>query len=178
LPPTFSVEEQITNTLLAERPARDGALYALSPYLLNHNQVSRDALVLPSDSLAKEAVRSAFQAGAQDVDYVVAVMPAEVDIRITAQQSTSTVHPPGYPLETIADPDEWLIKFSIPMSSKEMIRDDLKRLGIHESVLFPDLQHLAHEVKGLRFADPLHPQSDGRPWPDFDALGRDSLSST
>ena len=38
------------------------------------------------------------------------------------------------------------MKFEIPVEGKESLRRDLARLGIRESNLFPDLEHLAREL--------------------------------
>ena len=147
----FSVEGQRPIESPGDVPSEDGALFALSPYLLNLSQISLDRVLIGNNSRAIEAVQPAFSPADQDVDYVVALLPFEFDIRSMAQQSAFTIHPRDLSLESIPESDGWLIKFLIPMSAKESIRDDLKRLGTHESQLFPDLQHLANEVKGLRF---------------------------
>lgn len=146
----FSTEEQKPVESLEETLSQDGALFALSPYLLNLNQISISMVLSSNSPQAREAVSKAFLARDQDVDYVAALLPIEFDIRSMAQLSAFTVHPRDLELDSIPGSQGWLIKFLIPKSSKEVIRKELDRLGTQESTLFPDLQHLAHEIRALR----------------------------
>jgi hypothetical protein len=136
---------------LEEGLSGDGALYALNPHLLNLDQISEEIVLSSANSRTKEAVGKAFLFTDDDVDYIAAWLPNEFDIRSMVQQSAFTVHPRDVQLDKIPESEDWLIKFLIPRSSKQSIRRELGALGIQESSLFPDLQHLAHEIKGFRF---------------------------
>lgn len=53
-------------------------------------------------------------------------------------------------------PHGWLLEqYSIPERSKEKIRYELFRLGVHESSLFPDLDGLASRLKWQHSVSPL-----------------------
>jgi len=46
------------------------------------------------------------------------------------------------------------LKFKIPKKAKNDLKSQLKTMGVRESNLFPDLDHLAKEIKSLRFRKP------------------------
>ena len=57
------------------------------------------------------------------------------------------------PIDTFDGADEVLFKFRIGHDSKVSLRSDLKKLGVRESSLFPDLDHLAKEIEATRFKE-------------------------
>jgi hypothetical protein len=129
----------------------DGALYALSPYMLNSEQIQQDALILPDDPKAVNSINCAFSREDTDVDYVVAVRPSEVDTRLLVQLSVFTLHGRRLDLEGLANREKFLRKFLVPKTAKPKIREELKHLGVRESSIYPDLEHLAIDVKSTKF---------------------------
>ncbi len=77
---------------------------------------------------------------------IVAVFANQFDVRMLVQLSAFTIHGTVAPLEELKNSNKFLIKFEIPASAKEGLREDLFKLGISESNLFPDLEHLAKDV--------------------------------
>jgi len=151
----------------------DGALFALSPYLLNQKQVGVYGVLSPNDGRAVLAAKKAFDRGAKDVNYVVGILPSEVHIRVMVQLSVFTLHGSGLLLDDLPDKDSFLFKFRISRESKDDLKGQLKFLGVRESNLFPDLDHLANETSALRFQPPpntdnmtgkdeIHPHIDWR----------------
>ena len=55
-------------------------------------------------------------------------------------------------VETLPESYEWLRRYVIRRDAKAKIRAQLSALGIRRSNLFPDLDNLALELKGARFA--------------------------
>jgi hypothetical protein len=43
--------------------------------------------------------------------------------------------------------DRFMKKFTVPSGSKADLREDLRRIGIHEAALFPDLEHVGNFVR-------------------------------
>ena len=86
---------------------------------------------------------------------VVACHATQCDRRVANQQSAFTVHSSLKPLEDIAT--EWLLrnptsppllsKVVIPGEIKYLLLDDLYRSGITHSTVFPDLQHVALDIR-------------------------------
>ncbi len=132
----------------------DASLFALSPYLLNQSQIGISELLLPHAEKAINAARKAFDRNFNDVDYVVGLLPSETHIRIMVQLSVFTLHGNGRPLDDLPDKNNFLLKFHIPKKSKALLKEQLKYLSVRESILFPDLDHLANETKALIFRQP------------------------
>lgn len=82
---------------------------------------------------------------------VMALLPDEVDVRMQLQLSVFTLHADDKPLEEMPDREQFLVRFEIPADAKKTLREELYKLGIRVSTLFPDLEHLAEEVATLEF---------------------------
>jgi hypothetical protein len=136
----------------------DGAIFALCPYKLNFNQVNISGVLLPGDGIAKRAINQAFSRP-DYVSYVIGILPYEMHIRIMVQLSAFTLHASDRPLDDMTDSEDYLLKFLIPKEAKVHLKEQLKFLGVRESNLFPDLDHLAEEIKALSFRDPPKPES-------------------
>jgi len=134
-----------------EIPDTDGALFALSPYKLNETQIGRHELLVPQDNFCTEAMAPAFDANAGESDKVLGVRPAEVDVRLMVQISEFTLNGHNIALEKLPDSDQFVTKFRIAQDSKGLMRQELKRLGVRLSSIFPDLEHLAEEIRQLKF---------------------------
>ncbi len=128
----------------------DGALFALSPYRLNDNQ-GDGGLYMPDFPLPKKIISNAFDYLQKAPRKIIAIRPAEVDIRLTIQLSVFTLHSKNTSIEKIKNHDSFLYKFKIDKNSKKKIRKELKYLGIRESSLYPDLEHLALDVSRSKF---------------------------
>lgn len=93
-------------------------------------------------------VRSAFYPDA-DRDCVVAVAPAEIDPRMTVQQSMFTIHGLARSMASLSDMNDTpplLQRYEVAGDRKADLREALSLLGIRVSTLFPDLEHLAVDV--------------------------------
>ena len=84
-----------------------------------------------------------------DIDKVIAINTQQRDIRMLVQQSVFTMHGSSKPLEEYDDAEKFLRKFTIPQKSKIEFWASVQQLGIKESYLFPDLDHLATELNRL-----------------------------
>jgi hypothetical protein len=135
----------------------DGALYALSPYKLNEAQTGLRKLLMPYDTQAVEIIESIFKDNQENVQSIIAIRPAEVDIRLLTQLSAFTLHGHNKSLEELSNSQEYIIKIKIPQNSKKGLREELKHLGIRESNIFPDLWHLAQEIKSVKFKKSVLP---------------------
>ena len=80
------------------------------------------------------------------MEKIVAILANQIDIRMLVQLSAFTIHGTAKPLEDLENSDKFLIKFDIPASAKAGLMADLATLGIRESNLFPDLEHLAQDI--------------------------------
>ena len=68
----------------------------------------------------------------------------------TSPSSVFTIHGNANKLEEIEWNEKYLLKFEVPANAKKTLHQLLYDLGIRESNLFPDLDHLAKELKWPR----------------------------
>lgn len=71
-------------------------------------------------------------------------IPRIVSPRLRAQSGVFTVH--SNPTQYF-QPDEELVRIRIPYQKRKFLKDSLFRHGIHEAVLFPDLDGLARHIE-------------------------------
>jgi len=145
----------------------EGALYALSPHILNETQTSNPALFSPWDEgYSLPLIRDAFgqQTGVADLKNVIAIGPSHFDIRPMVQLSGFTLHRNRNPIDKIGNNDSFLIKFKVIYDRplRNALLEDLKHLGITGTSIFPDLENLALDVKNTNFKPdgPLRPSDD------------------
>jgi hypothetical protein len=67
------------------------------------------------------------------------------------QLSEFTLHGVPTPIEELPNNEKFLMKFIIPRGAKARLRRFLRAFGVTNSTLFPDLEHLAGDVKRMRF---------------------------
>lgn len=77
---------------------------------------------------------------------IVAVASGEIDMRVSVQQGTFTLHRVKEPLDKLPGCEEYLIRLIIRNENKQDFRDQLSRLGICQRNLFPDLNNLAIDL--------------------------------
>ena len=150
---------------VSSHPNHSGDLWALSPMILNRLQVDRGAIAVCGHQDARQLFLPPLNESAPAVEKIVAVACREVDVRMLVQCSCFTIHGMPASLEGLRGHERFLMRFSIPADSKGPIKEALYRLGVRESTLFPDLDHLAHELGGLQFAkqewEDVDEQADG-----------------
>jgi hypothetical protein len=135
----------------------DGALWALDPGGLNQDMIAEDRQLIVDDTPVRELVSLAFEpvagvhpeASTRAVGRVLAVGAREIDPRVMVQQGAFTIH--GDRTDIAATGVPWLVGFRIKREAKEILRENLRQLGITRSGLFPDLGSLAHDLKHKRW---------------------------
>lgn len=133
-------------------PDTDGALFALSPYLLNNDQINCQTLLSPSDPIPCKSFHRAFLRNVEEPSNVIAIRPSEVDVRLLTQLSVFSLHSNKLEIDNLPNNEDFLRKFIIPKEHKPKLKEQLKYLGIRESSIFPDLEHLAIDVSSAIFA--------------------------
>ena len=132
---------------------KDGALWALRPYQLNHHQLGQAAVLNPLDPRAQALITPVFEGGGASPPHTVAVYPEHVDIRLAVQFSAFTLHGNDVPLDALPNASDFSVKFTIPAEAKRPLAQTLDALGVRRSTIFPDLENLAAELQGLEFHD-------------------------
>jgi len=140
---------------LREEQYRDepGALWALNPFGLNALVLKAEpGLCQPGQEDANELIQLVFTRVPATDDRVIGLVTEEIDLRMMVQLSVFTIH--GSPRPLNGRPGigpAHLQKFTIAGAAKGHLLDQLASLGIRERTVFPDLEHLAADVRRLRY---------------------------
>lgn len=132
-----------------EYSEQDGCIWILRPSLLNKLEGFGE-YIYPMDKITvtnmlKPAFNLSMNKG-KGVDKIIACYPVEYNMRVYTQQSAFTVHNTNRKLININNPD-LLMKFVIPAESKQDILYELKICGITLRNVFPDVEHIAQQLK-------------------------------
>jgi len=131
---------------VTDEPEKPGALWALSPFDLNEDQFDKRCIFEPDGESVRPLIEHAFKKTAKGSSKVAAISSKEVDPRVMVQLSVFTIHGGCEPLESLPNHGKYLMKFEIPSKSKKRLQKLLWDVGIRESNIFPDLEHLANEM--------------------------------
>jgi hypothetical protein len=139
---------------IASSPDRDGVIFVMNANDLGSPVEMRDPEV-------EAAVQAMF--GGREVPFESKIIPLLPDLyagRMLQQSSCFTFHTPPLWLNKtgldLDDENEYQItpseipkmeKYLIPMAAKPKLRLTLRRLGVTDEKLFPDLDHVASELK-------------------------------
>ncbi len=133
----FAVNKDVSNS---------GVIWALNPFLLNESEYDEPVVMSGHSARIRPLVSAAYSKTPANVDKVAAIRPVQNNLRMMLQQSTFTIHGSEKPLEDSPTVDKFLLKFEIPANAKESLLHLLEGLGIRESTIFPELQHLARDL--------------------------------
>lgn len=143
---------------VTERLQESGNLFALDPAALNRCQTGDDCIMTADYYKAVALFHAAMATEAPQVSMTLAVGANQVDTRMLAQSSQFTIHGTSMALNNLSNTEEFLIAFEIPSAAKENLREELFGIGIRESIIFPDLEHLAHDLEERYQFDKLDDQ--------------------
>ena len=125
---------------------KPGAIWALSPLDLNEEQFAVRGIFEPDGDTVRPLIVHAFIKSAPKICKVAATSVKEIDPRMMVQLSAITIHGDCEPLDARPNNEKYLLKFEIPAGSKKRLLQLLYDLGVRESSIFPDLEHLAHDM--------------------------------
>ena len=130
------------------------AIWGLHPGKLNHYQAGfeGESLILARAPLVAPIIKEAFEnKKVSQSQKILAIETEESDIRHLVQMSAFTIHGISTPLNCLEESDKFLVRLEIPAEDIETFKQGLPILGIRESMLFPDLEHLANELNRSTF---------------------------
>lgn len=133
-----------------EHPKRDGALWVLEAGRLNERTLGKTGLAVADDVGVLPLFKAAFHEAVPGLPKVAAVPTDEIDPRMMTQLSVFTIHDEPVPLEDAPYAAGLLRTYEIPSATKEAITSELADLGVNQSTLFPDLDHLAADIAAGR----------------------------
>ncbi len=130
----------------------DGAVWALLGTNLNEEQTGKHTFLAPTSSPASNLFREALGVHrGEPSNIIVATNSFQSDTRMMVQLSEFTLHGVPTPIEELPNKEKFLMQFIIPKAAKSKLKGMLNVFGFSESTLFPDLEHLAADLRGLRF---------------------------
>jgi len=125
----------------------DACLWALGAEGLNADQYGQPELIHPTK--IKTWFDAAFlqaESTSPGLKRVLSVLTTETNVRMLQQQSAFTIHGTATPIEKLDNSSQYLACFHIPAAAKRELWKALVNLGIRDSTLFPDLDHLAVDL--------------------------------
>ncbi len=137
-----------------ERDSKSVALWGLHPGKLNHHQkgCEGESVILARAPVVIPIIKEAFEyTKYPQSQKILAIETEESDIRHMVQMSAFTIHGISTPLNRLEGSDQFLVKLEIPAEDIETFKQGLSMFGIDESMLFPDLEHLANELNRSAF---------------------------
>ena len=132
----------------------DGALWGLAPTHLNEDQCDNRVVLGPGSHPVSTLFDEAFRGSRGEPNTTIAAINSNhVDIRMMVQHAEFTIHGTADPMESLPNNERFLVKVIVPSAAKASLKQALALFGISEAALFPDLEHLAKELRGLRFKE-------------------------
>ncbi len=132
-----------------ETPDTDACVWVLAPGLLNEREGFGNCIYPIDADTTQEMLLPAFKHAHHNPelrDRILACSSTENDLRMYSQASNFTVHNSLRRLEDICD-DNMLYKIIIPRDRKKYFIDSLRVLGITESTVYPDLDHISSDLR-------------------------------
>jgi hypothetical protein len=135
-------------------------VWVLNPYALNHNKgaIGEEWVIPPSATGLErkyqrrlaEWLPTRFQKGKYRPlpQLAVAIEPTHLVRRMSSQHSCFTIHgsDPGALDKLQGEKHPYVFKIGIPKSAVKRIERELRRCGIDESTIFPDLDGLGRSI--------------------------------
>jgi hypothetical protein len=140
----FAVHPDYSRTMAVS--GRAACIWAMAAGRLNDSQ-GFEPFIFPLDAASYEALVVPAFKNREEAGTVGVAMALEHDARIQLQQSAFTIHSASMPIETFKGSERWLRKFIIEGDAIVALFDEISRLGMRQSNLFPDLPSLAAELK-------------------------------
>ena len=134
---------------LREKPIKTPTIWILDPDKLNnHYETIAPVLTLrdrtPDERLARHLSNVLVEG--EEEKSILAVHPPEVDNRILSQRSVFTIHGRPEPLQKINIKKSYLYRINLSKTAARNISKSLKIFGYDDTVMFPDLGHLADKL--------------------------------
>jgi hypothetical protein len=143
----FAVEREYAGR--GTRDTVDAAVWVLMPHRLNELEFVPPVTVTPSidADMCGDMLAPAFTTTSAENGKVMAVMATEFDLRMFVQQGCFTIHSSTVPLNKHDRRAEFLRQLVIPAPSVPNVARELTACGFTQGDIFPDLGHLASELK-------------------------------
>jgi hypothetical protein len=128
-----------------DEPAR---IWVLAPHALNDSEGFQNVTPSLEAHMCEKMLTPAFtNRGKKEKSKVLAAMAAEKDVRMFVQQGCFTIHSDRVPLEKRSKKSPYLSCIDIPAEHVREMAFDIDVCGFRKGDIFPDLGHLADELR-------------------------------
>ena len=127
----------------------DASIWVLEPHVLNALEGLGDVTPSIDAHMCAQMLLPAFSHRADENNKVLAVMAAERDMRMFVQQGCFTIHSDTHPLNQRSEKENYLTELTIPADCVKKMAFEIDVCGFRKGDIFPDLGHLAEELKGI-----------------------------
>ena len=129
-----------------------GTLWGLLPSRLNKCQTGEKVIFGTGNPIVSPVFKAAFKSERPAAsDKTLAISAQHINLHQVIQGSEFTIHGSQQPLDDHPDAAEFLVRIDVPPSAKAGLKQSIELLQITEGFLFPDLEHLAHELENTSF---------------------------
>ena len=142
----FALEDYIYD---GPASVEDAVIWILDPHQLNQQETGKNITPSLGSKMCHEMVAAAFTDKYKENKKVLAVMADETDMRMSVQQACFTIHSFTDPLETHTTYKNFLTPMYIPSDAVLSMARTIDVCGFRKGDIFPDLDHLADELKGI-----------------------------
>jgi hypothetical protein len=140
----FAVEDYIFDR---SREPESAVIWMLDPHVLNKSEGFADVTPSIEAHMCKGMIAAAFTHNIPENEKILAVMAAENDLRMFVQQGCFTIHSDTVSLNHRCQHQEYLNSIVIPAEHVRRVALEIDVCGFRKGDIFPDLGHLAEELK-------------------------------
>ena len=129
---------------------KDAALWIVNPMRLNQKMGYGKYVPPMNYGGINDYLEGAFDDKRLHSEKIIACHGIGSDLRMYVQQSDFTIHDTERQLDQILGQDPecgYLYKIRIPSQLKKNFAQELNLLGIHDSTVYPDMEHIAREER-------------------------------
>jgi len=148
-PPLIALYFALERYIYEDLEVQDACIWILKPHMMNEREGFDDITPSIDAKMCRDMLRPAFYHQGQENHKVMAAMAAETDVRMFVQQGCFTVHSYQGPLNKREGHEEYLHALRIPADKIRNLAFEIDVCGFRKGDIFPDLDHLADEFKGL-----------------------------
>lgn len=131
---------------------QDACIWVLEPHALNTHEGFDPVTPSIDAHMCRDMLRPAFYHQGKENQKILAAMAAETDLRMFVQQGCFTIHSFMDAMEQHKGHHKFLTRLLIPASRTRDMAFEIDVCGFRKGDIFPDLQHLADELKGIHRA--------------------------
>lgn len=141
----FALEEYIYE----KREVQDACIWILEPHIMNEHEGFGEITPSLDAHMCRDMLRPAFYHQGEENDKVLATMAAESDVRMFVQQGCFTIHSHRGALNERQGHEAYLSSLIVPAEKVRDMAFEIDACGFRKGDIFPDLEHLAVELKTI-----------------------------